>query len=310
MATDIRIGTASWTDPGFVADWYPPKLPAGDRLRWYAEHFNYVEINATFYAIPNIRTVERWCKETPEDFLFDVKLPKLFSRHTMGARFLPPDLRSRVPLKGSNVELTAKSAELVAQRLLRELQPLFQSRKFGAFLLQMSPAFGPRDNSIEELGSVGELLAPHRLAIELRHRDWVADSQRERTLEFFRSHELAFVLVDAPRSEHFTIMPAITHVTNPKLACFRFHGRNERGYITGRTVAERFDYDYSDREVEELAGRIRQVQSEVEALHVVANNNRSNYAPRLAQRLQMLLIKGKRLTSLLDRKQPRQGQLL
>jgi hypothetical protein len=52
VATDIRIGTASWTDPGFIEDWYPPKLPASARLRWYSEHFNYVEVNATFYAIP------------------------------------------------------------------------------------------------------------------------------------------------------------------------------------------------------------------------------------------------------------------
>src|SRR3982750_3305658 len=87
IRADIRIGTASWTDPGFVADWYPPKLPASSRLRWYAEHFNYVEVNATFYAIPNIRTVERWCYETPDDFLFDVKLPKLLSRHSMEAKF-------------------------------------------------------------------------------------------------------------------------------------------------------------------------------------------------------------------------------
>jgi uncharacterized protein YecE (DUF72 family) len=78
VKTDLRVGTASWTDPGFVEDWYPPKLPAGARLRWYAEHFNYVEVNATFYAIPTAKTVERWVTETPDDFLFDVKLPRLF----------------------------------------------------------------------------------------------------------------------------------------------------------------------------------------------------------------------------------------
>ena len=59
MAANIRIGTASWTDPGFVQDWYPSKLSASHRLRWYAEHFNYVEVNATFYSIPATRVVER-----------------------------------------------------------------------------------------------------------------------------------------------------------------------------------------------------------------------------------------------------------
>src|SRR5947207_13766766 len=111
MAEQIRIGTASWTDPGFVEDWYPAKLAASHRLRWYAEHFNYVEVNATFYSIPAARVVERWCRETPADFLFDIKLPKLLSRHSMAAKFLPPDLRSRVPERDGNVELTPNSEE-------------------------------------------------------------------------------------------------------------------------------------------------------------------------------------------------------
>ena len=84
-------------------------------------------------------------------------------------------------------------------------------------------------------------------------------------------------------------------VTNPALGYFRFHGRNEAGYIRGRSVAERFDYDYPEKEVEELAERIRKVAEEVEELHVVANNNRSNYAPKLARALQEKLRLQRRL---------------
>src|SRR3954465_3641885 len=79
----ILVGTASWTDPGFIADWYPKDIAARKRLAWYAEHFNLVEVNSTFYAIPSAKAVERWCSETPDDFCFDVKLPKLLSRHSM-----------------------------------------------------------------------------------------------------------------------------------------------------------------------------------------------------------------------------------
>src|SRR4051812_17601048 len=57
----ILVGTASWSDAGFVADWYPKGLPADERLSWYAEHFNLVEVNSTFYAIPSAAQVERWC---------------------------------------------------------------------------------------------------------------------------------------------------------------------------------------------------------------------------------------------------------
>ena len=79
----IRIGTSSWADPEFVRDWYPPKLPAAARLSWYAEHFDYVEVNSTFYAVPVKKVVNRWDSETPSNFLFDVKLHGLLSRHAV-----------------------------------------------------------------------------------------------------------------------------------------------------------------------------------------------------------------------------------
>lgn len=289
MATDIRIGTASWTDPGFVEDWYPPRLPASVRLRWYAEHFDYVEVNATFYAIPTARTVERWCTETPDDFLFDVKLPKVLSRHGMRPQFLPPDLRSRVSLKGAYVQLTPESERLIVQRFLREMAPLREANKLGAFLLQLSPAFSPRSSRLEDLDSLPPLLAPHPVAIELRNRGWVTGPQLETTLDYFRSRRLTFVLVDAPESEHFTVMPGLDCVTNPQLGYFRAHGRNEQGYVRGRTVADRFDYEYSDEEVHDMADRLKRVAAEVQQLRVVANNNRSNYAPKLAQKLRELM---------------------
>jgi len=70
MAGVIRVGTASWADPDFVKDWYPKGLPAKDRLTWYAEHFSLVEVNTSFYAIPDPKTVEGWSEQTSSDFVF------------------------------------------------------------------------------------------------------------------------------------------------------------------------------------------------------------------------------------------------
>jgi uncharacterized protein YecE (DUF72 family) len=304
---EIRIGTASWTDPGFVEDWYPKKLPASQRLRWYAEHFNLVEVNATFYALPNARMVERWCAETPHDFIFDVKLPKVLSRHAMQAKFLPPDLRTRMPTRNGVIQLTPASERLVAQRFLREIQPLKDAGKLGAFLLQLSPAFRPKTHQLDELDSLVELFAGYPLAVELRNRDWVLNERFEDTRGYFQRRKITFVLVDAPESEHFTVMPNLDCSTNPKLGYFRLHGRNESAYIRGRSVAERFDYDYSPEEVKEIAERLRKVEKEVERLHVIANNNRSNYAPKLAKALQEQLRLQRELRKELARTQ--QGQL-
>jgi uncharacterized protein YecE (DUF72 family) len=106
--------------------------------------------------------------------------------------------------------------------------------------------------------------------------------QLDQTLDYFRSRKITLVSVDAPESEHFTVMSGLDHVTNPRLAYFRFHGRNAEGYVKGRTVAERFDHDYSDREVKEVVARLREVSKGVDEVHAAANNNRSNYAPKLA----------------------------
>ena len=127
------------------------------------------------------------------------------------------------------------------------------------------------------------------MAIELRNRGWVTGPQLEATLDYFRSRRRTLVLVDAPQSEHFTVMPGIDFVTNPELGYFRAHGRNEAGYIRGRTVADRFDYDYTEEEAGAMAERLKRVAAEVQELRIVANNNRSNYAPKLAAKLRELM---------------------
>src|SRR4029077_14826451 len=90
--TKILIGTASWSDPGFVERWYPKKMPAHERLGWDAQHFEKDEVNSTFYSVPDLRTVERWCAATPTHFTFDVNLHHLFSFHSTNRKLLPPEL--------------------------------------------------------------------------------------------------------------------------------------------------------------------------------------------------------------------------
>src|SRR5712691_6989265 len=118
----ILIGTASWSDPGFVERWYPKKLAAGDRLPWYAQHFELVEVNSTFYSVPEPRMVERWCAATPDDFTFDVKLHQLFSFHSTPAKLLPPELqrRAETDAKGK-VKATPDIQEAMMEAFLRAM---------------------------------------------------------------------------------------------------------------------------------------------------------------------------------------------
>jgi uncharacterized protein YecE (DUF72 family) len=286
----IRVGTSSWADPEFVRDWYPPRLPAAARLGWYAEHFDYVEVNSTFYAIPSQKVVERWNSETPAQFLFDVKLHGLLSRHAVKLMSLPPDIRRFARSNpGGNLIVTPELERVVIERILEEIEPLSSAGKLGAFLLQLSPSFSPRKHKLDELDNLASLLRDWRLAIELRNRNWLADIHRDATLQFFQSRQLAMVLVDAPQSEHFTVMQTENQITNPKLAYLRLHGRNARAYISGRSVAERFNYDYSDQEIDEVGGRVRELADDTEDVHVAFNNNHSLYAPKAALRLKTVL---------------------
>ncbi|MDP8943987.1 MAG: DUF72 domain-containing protein [Actinomycetota bacterium] len=289
MAGRIVIGTSSWADPGFVEDWYPPDLPARDRLAWYAERFEGVEVNSTFYAIPSRSTAERWAQVTPSGFSFDVKLHRLLSRHAAPLDSLPPDLRAEAGTTArGRVKLTAELEAEMAGRLLAEVAPLADAGKLRSFLLQLTPAFAPDRHRLEELGPLIDRLAPHPVAVELRHRGWVREKRIERTLAFLSEREAVFVCVDAPPGDHVPIMPPIDAVTTDRLAYLRAHGRNTEGYLKGRTVAERFGWVYSDEELGEISERVDRLAEEAGEVRVMFNNNRSDDAPTAARRLREL----------------------
>jgi uncharacterized protein YecE (DUF72 family) len=287
----ILVGTASWSDPGFVKRWYPKKMPAGERLRWYAQHFEMVEVNSTFYSVPEPRMVERWCAVTPDDFTFDVKLHQLFSFHSTPAKLLPPDLQRRAETDArGNVKSTPELQGAVLKIFLRSTSIFHDAGKLGVFLLQLSPAFSPRKHELEELIQLIEMLSDYDLAIEFRNRNWAVGDQLQSTIDFLKKYHAIFVNVDAPASDHFMVMPLdVDEVTNSKVAYLRLHGRNEKAYLTGKTVAARFDYDYSESEIAEVAQRSRNLAKEGRELHVVFNNNNLDYAPRSGLRLRKAL---------------------
>jgi len=287
----ILVGTASWSDPGFVERWYPKKMPPGERLQWYAQHFEMVEVNSTFYSVPEPRMVERWCAATPDDFTFDVKLHQLFSFHSTPAKLLPPDLQRRAETDATGiVKSTPELQEALLGTFLRSMSIFCDARKLGVLLLQLSPAFSPRKHQLSELQSLIDMLGGYDLAIEFRNRNWAVGDQLESTIDFVRKRRAIFVNVDAPGSDHFMVMPSdVDEVTNSKVAYLRLHGRNEKAYVTGRTVAARFDYDYSESEIAEVAQRSRKLTKETRELHVIFNNNNLDYAPRAALRLRKAL---------------------
>ncbi|HMJ07300.1 MAG TPA: DUF72 domain-containing protein [Chthoniobacterales bacterium] len=287
----ILIGTASWSDPGFVERWYPKGMTAVERLPWYAQHFEMVEVNSTFYAVPEARMVERWCRSTPDKFIFDVKLHQLLSRHSTAAKMLPTKLRDRAErdAKGK-VALSPEIEAALVEEILRAIAPLRAAGKLGSLLLQLSPAFSPRRHQLDELRPLLDLLADYRVAVEFRNRNWAEGEHLAEMLTFLRAHAAALVSVDTPAQKHFTIMPPeLDEVTDRRVAYLRLHGRDAHAYTTGKTVATRFNYDYRDDEIAEVAERSRKLAQRAQEVHVVFNNNALDYAPHAALRLRAAL---------------------
>jgi uncharacterized protein YecE (DUF72 family) len=291
VAGKILVGTASWSDPGFVEFWYPKKMRPADRLAWYGQHFNLVEVNSTFYSAPDPVLVRRWCDATPPNFVFDVKLHQLLSYHSTSAKLLPPVLQKKLRLeKNAKVALTEETSGEMLKAFTPSLEVLRRAEKLGILLLQLSPAFSPRKHDLTELQDVLELLRDYRVAIELRNRNWAEGEQLKKTLDFMGKENAIFVNVDAPAEEHFTIMPSdLDAITNREGAYLRLHGRDPHAYITGKTVATRFNYNYSDAEIDEIAARSERLAAKAKEVHVIFNNNARDYAPHAALRLRKAL---------------------
>ena len=290
MAGRIVVGTSSWADPGFVSEWYPRGMRPRDRLAWYAERFDVVEVNATFYAVPDQGTVRRWVEQTPDGFTFDVKLHRLLSRHSADLKSLPPACREAATTnERGRVQLTPKLEAALADEIANTVAPL--GGKLATFLLQLSPAFEPRKNDLDELAALVERLTPTApVAVELRNRFWLTDRRREDTLRWFERHGAAFVCIDGPEGSNApTLMPNLDVATRDDLAYLRAHGRNLQGYLRGRSVAERFAYRYDDEELEELGERAGRLAQEVPVVRMMFNNNRGADAPTAAQRMRELL---------------------
>jgi uncharacterized protein YecE (DUF72 family) len=177
----------------------------------------------------------------------------------------------------------------MVRRTAEAMAPLAETGKLGAYLLQLTPAFDPREHELDELLPMIEGLAPTTVAVEFRRRSWASPKRFEGVLDWLTGHGAAFVCVDSPPGDHVPIFPPVDAVTDDALAYLRCHGRNTEGYLHGRSVAERFDYDYSAEELEEIAGRARSLEADAEQVHVMFNNNARELAPKAARGLRTIL---------------------
>jgi uncharacterized protein YecE (DUF72 family) len=298
MAEDsrIRVGTASWTDPTLTkeTDWYPRRsMSAEERLRFYADQFPVVEVDATYYFPPTEDMSVKWVERTPQEFLFDIKAFGLFTGHAVKRQALWEDVAEALPDDDkANVYLTHLPDEAVDrawEHFRQALMPLHSAGKLGAVFFQFPPWFRPNRRSRAILHELEERLPDYDLAVELRHSSWFAeDDDRQRTFDLLKQHSLAYTVVDEPQGFDTSVPPIVT-ATSP-LAIARMHGHNKENWERKNiSAAERFKYLYSEEELAGWAPRIQELAKNTRETHVLFNNCYRDYGVRNAAQLAAML---------------------
>jgi uncharacterized protein YecE (DUF72 family) len=262
MTAEILVGTCNWADH---KEFYPPELERGRRQRekldYYARFFPMVEIDTSFYGIPKPEVVDSWIGRTPDGFRFNIKAFRSLTRHEREAG------RPRPPTDDE------------VRDFLAALSPLRDSGRLGAVHYQFPPWFTNRPEARDVLLETRDRHPDDIVAIEFRHRSWFDNDAWPATEDLLRELDCVYVGVDAPQLGSGTA-PPILAITSPRLCIARFHGRNRKTWYRpdGPTSDYRFNYLYTPRELEEWVPAIREAADRGTPVHVLLNNNRSNYA--------------------------------
>jgi uncharacterized protein YecE (DUF72 family) len=269
---DVRIGTSGWSYPSGPGAWsgifYPSRrgrtagrLAKADELSYYAEHFDTVEVNSSFYRLPDPAVTTRWAAQTPPGFDFCLKLFQKFTHPGMYAKGAGTRGGAESPIPA------VTDGDVDAFR--RAIDPLASAGKLGALLVQFPPSFRHGDAAREYLEWLLRAFSDYQAAVELRHRSW-SDHQQE-VLAFLKARQAAWVQIDEPKFR-FSIQQS--HLPNlSSLYYMRLHGRNAEKWWTHDHPDERYNYLYSPAEVGGFAETVQRVRQLVQKIYVFMNNH-------------------------------------
>lgn len=249
----LRLGTSSFTAPGWEHSFYPAGTAKKDYLSYYATQFNTLEIDATFYAIPAVSTVKGWYSKTPPDFLFALKAPQEITH-----------------------ERVLVDADSTLNAFLRATEPL--QEKLGVILLQFpyfnKKAFADADAFLARLAPFLEALPKEpRFAVEIRNKNWLGKP----LYDLLRKHNVALTLIDHPwmprPRDYFKKGDALT----TDFTYIRWLG--DRKAI--EEITKSFDKTIVDRyaDLDDWVAACRHFLKSKIRVFAFANNHYSGYAP-------------------------------
>jgi len=277
----LLTGTASWTDPTLLAcgRFYPPEARSAEsRLRFYASRYRLAEVDSSYYALPSADNAYLWDQRTPDDFIFNIKAFRLFTGHQTPLAALPRDIQRELDDWPEPIIYHGQMPEDLRDELWRRyqlaLEPLRMPGKLGAVHFQFPPWVRRDARGRAHVADCARRMQEHLISVEFRHRSWfdsaaaIAD-----TLAFERDLGVVHTVVDAPQGFENTV-PAIWECTHPDLTLLRLHGRNTDAWnVSGTASSGRFQYQYTEQELVELAERFSRLATQSTQAHAVFNTN-------------------------------------
>jgi uncharacterized protein YecE (DUF72 family) len=279
----LRVGTSGWNYPTGRGTWngvfYPPRRGRSktfDELTFYAQHFNTVEVNSTFYGQPRADVTRAWAERTPPGFEFSIKLYQKFTHPNMFKK----RVREALPAAGAPTSAEVRAREAAIDEIARPNQadldefrrgidPLADAGKLGALLAQFPASF---KNGESERGYLASLLSAfhgYLVAVELRHRSW--SDAFGATLGLLNGFEAAWVQIDEPKFRFSIRQNYLPNVSG--FYYMRLHGRNVANWWRHEKSEDRYDYFYSPEELKEFAEVADAAKTLVKKLYLYTNNH-------------------------------------
>lgn len=250
----IAIGTSGYRYADWRGAFYPRDLPDDEMLSYYAKHFNVVELNFTYYRLPNAGTIESMLRRTPEGFTFWVK---------------------------ANEATTHQQDRSVAAQFNDAIAPARAAGRLAGILCQFPYSFRNTERSRSYLAYLREDFPHDPLVVEFRNVEWA----REPVFDFLRQQRLGYCCVDEPRMRG--LMPPIAVATSP-VAYVRFHSRDASKWYEGGGK-ERYNYLYKPEELKEWLPKTQKLDQEAERVYIFFNNCHAGSAAVNAQDFKNLL---------------------
>jgi uncharacterized protein YecE (DUF72 family) len=251
----IHVGTSGYSFADWVGPFYPYGTARNRMLDEYVQHFGVVEINSSYYRIPDANMFARMEERTPPGFDFIIKLYKGMTH----------DIED-------NPEMYRKFTSAV--------EPLKRAGKFGGYLAQFPWRFRKGDDEMKHIETLQGRLEGDSLFVEFRHDSWIENE----TFEFLKEKGVGYCSVDEPELQG--LVPPLA-VATTDTAYVRFHGRNTKNWW-GRG-GDRYDYDYGKEELSEWAEKLLKLEEKASKVYVFFNNCHAGHAATNAEIMVELL---------------------